>query len=276
MSFDTIDLGDELGPEPAELVVRALGADVDARDVVVRHFGHDGLLVSGRAGEAVDHEGGLEFGAGFDCVDGEGGDVVLVLLVVVLEADDGVGELVVFLSDGAARVEDHTLLGGNGFESGAGVGGDVFHVADRVGFVRRWGFVEEDAVDGEVGFLVGGPGGVGGDLVLYFCGIARAPERVDVSDELGVGFGVELRDSVDPVLLWDLAGRDTWAGVGVHDDVEVDTGVFVDLVVEGLPCAGAGIEVEGEENVGLEGDHDCSYAGRSMPFVYMCKVGESK
>lgn len=261
MSFDTIDLGDELGPEPAELVVRALGADVDARDIVVRHLGHDGLLVGGRAREAVDHEGGLEFRAGFDGVDGEGGDVVLVLLVVVLEADDGVGELVVFLSDGAAWVENHALLGGNGLEGGAGVGGDVFHVADQVGFVRRWGFVEEDAVDGEVGFLVGGPGGVGGDLVLYFCGIARAPESVDVADELGVGLGVELRDSVDPVLLGNLAGGDTWAGVGVYDDVEVDTGVFVDLVVEGLPCAWAGVEVEGEENVGLERDHDCSYAG---------------
>ena len=109
--------------------------------------------------------------------------------------------------------------------------------------------VEEDAVDGDVGAGVVGPGGVDADVGRH--GAVGAPSviSVDVAERLDVLVAVELRDGGDVVLVR-VACR-AGATVGVHDYLPLHAGVGGDGGGDVVPSGGggAGVEVEGEERV---------------------------
>ncbi len=111
-------------------------------------------------------------------------------------------------------------------------------------------FVEEDAVDGDVGWSVVGPIGVDADI-LGEDGVGGFGEaRVDVAERLDVGITVELGDAVNVVLFGRVAGcgECTGAAVAVDDHLPVYTGELLYGVEDGVPCGAVRVDIEWKED----------------------------
>ena len=181
-------------------VVTAVQGKIRRLDPVINQRVYQAL--DGSIGGGVVHEdGGLAAIVGGDRTDGR---VILVGGVRVLELDDGVGPWEELPRGPDAHVEDHGGdVRGDGF---VGVGGGVVHVGQDVGGAGAVDLVEEDAVDGDVGWGVAGPVGVDADVVgeggVGFLGVAG----VDVAERLDVRKGVEFGDAGDVVLIGRVAG----------------------------------------------------------------------
>lgn len=108
--------------------------------------------------------------------------------------------------------------------------------------------VEEDAVDGDVGAGVAGPGGVDADVGRHGAVGALRKVSVDVAERLHVLVAVELGDGGDVVLV--RVGCRAGAAVGVHDYLPLHIGVGGDGGGDVAPGGGggAGVEVEGGED----------------------------
>lgn len=161
-------------------IIAAVMSQIRRFDSVISHRVHQTIDRS-IVGHIVQDDGALGTIRGGDVLDRR---IVLVISVGVFVVEDGVGPLEELPWGIDPRVEDHWgNIRGNGL---VGVGGGVVHICQDARGVGAVDFVEEDAVNRDVLWSVGGPVGIDADVVSE-CGeggfgIARVnvPERLDV------------------------------------------------------------------------------------------------
>ena len=133
-------------------------------------------------------------------------------------------------------------------DGGVGVGRGVVHICIDGAGVGAIDLVEEDAVDGDVGAGVLGPGGVAADVGRHGAVGAIRIICVDVAERLDVFIAVEFGDGSDVILVGVKCRAGTAAGV--YDYLPLHIGIRGDGGGAVAPAGGggAGVDVEGEED----------------------------
>ena len=235
-------LRQQLQDPPVQLLIAAIARGVHHANPLAGHLVHQALHIRTRR-QVVDDNGALapQLGRGGQAVEGEG---FLVGVEGALELDHGVAVAEELGRGDGARVEDDV---GDVVVVGAGVVAQTLVVVvDGLG-VGGGDVVEEDAMDGDVAVLVGGPVGVGVDVLVHQSNVAFRVGGVDVAERADVADGVEGFDAFDEVGVWVVIG--TGAGVGVYNHVIQNAWIGLDRVHERFPrhIVFARVYVEGDQ-----------------------------
>ncbi len=174
--------------------------------------------------------------------------VVLVIGVQVLVVENGVCPTEELRRGTDPRIKDHRRnVRGDGCIC---IGGGVVHIRGDTRGATAADFVEEDAVDGDVGWSVVGPIGVDADIIGEGGVGGLGEARVDVAERLDVCVAVELGNAVYVDLFGRVAGcgECTRAAVAVDDHLPVHTREVLYGVEDGGPCGAGRVDIEWKED----------------------------